>query len=78
MTKWIDKVHKRIRNISLIILILGFLLMIIWMIIYLYKPNKELQFILVMGIVLFLAGTLAFTRIQFVIWLQKRITKKTI
>ncbi|MFX1406018.1 MAG: hypothetical protein ACFFC9_07735 [Promethearchaeota archaeon] len=74
MNKWIDKIHKRIRNISLVIVIIGFLLMIIWMIIYLYKPNKELYFVLIIGIVLFLAGTLAFTRIQFVLWLQKRMS----
>ncbi|MFW9937559.1 MAG: hypothetical protein ACFFD5_07910 [Candidatus Thorarchaeota archaeon] len=75
MNKWIDKIHKRIRNISLVIVIIGFLLMIIWMIIYLCKPNKELYFVLIIGIVLFLAGTLAFTRIQFVLWLQRRISR---
>jgi len=78
LNKWIDKIHKRIRNISLMIVIIGFSLMIIWMVIYLYKPNKELYFILIIGIVLFLAGMLAFTRIQFVIWLQKRIPKEKI
>jgi hypothetical protein len=75
LTEWINKVHKRIRNIALVIVIIGFGLMIIWMIIYLLSPNFDLYFILVIGIVLFLAGMLAFTRIQFILWLQKRIKK---
>lgn len=77
MNNWIDKIDKRIRNVSLMILIIGFSLMIIWMIFDVYTPNKKLHFILIIGIALFLAGTLAFTRIQFVLWLQKRITRES-
>ena len=68
----IDKIDKRFRNLSFIIIIIAVFLLIIWLVSYLDSPDKASQLLLSIGIALLLAGILLFTRIQYLIWLKKK------
>lgn len=68
----IDKIDKRFRNLSFIIIIIAVLLLIIWLVSYLDSPEKASQLLLSIGIALLLAGILLVTRIQYLIWLKKK------
>ncbi|TFG22209.1 MAG: hypothetical protein EU529_11220 [Promethearchaeota archaeon] len=68
----IDKIDKRFRNLSFIIIIIAVLLLIIWIASYLESPEKASPLLLSIGIALLLAGILLFTRIQYIIWLKKK------
>lgn len=68
----LDKFDKRIRNISLIVIFIAIILLIIWIISILNSPEKASPFLMSIGIALFFAGILLFTRIQYVIWMKKR------
>ena len=70
--KRIDKMDKKFRNFSFIIIIIGVLLQIIWIASYLNSPEKASPLLLSIGIALLLAGILLFTRIQYIIWLKKK------
>ena len=67
----LDKLDKRIRNISAIIIIIAVLLLVIWVISSLESPKKASPLLLSIGIALLIAGILLFTRIQYVIWAKK-------
>ncbi len=67
-----DRINRKIRNISFLIIIIAILLLIIWFILFGLIGEKEFQFLLAIGIGLFLAGLLLLTRIQYVIWINKR------
>ena len=71
-----DRFNKKLRNIAFIIIILAIAILIIWIILFILSVGKQLQFILAIGIALFLSGILILTRIQYVIWINKRISKK--
>ena len=68
----IDKIDKRFRNLSFIIIIIAVLLLIIWLVSYLDSPEKASPLLLSIGIALLLGGILLFTRIQYLIWLKKK------
>jgi len=68
----INKIDKRFRNLSFIIIIIAVLLLIIWFVSYLDSPVKSSPLLLSIGIALLLAGLLLFTRIQYLIWLKKK------
>ncbi len=68
----IDKLDKRIRNISLIILFIAITLLIIWIINYVNSPENASPLLMSIGIALLLAGILLCTKIQYVIWMKKR------
>ena len=65
----------KVRNISLIIICIAIFLLIIWVIFYLSSSKIEIQYLLYIGIALFLGGILVLTRIQFVLWAEKRVHK---
>ena len=67
-----DRINRKIRNISFLIIIIAILLLIIWFILFGLIGEKKFQFLLAIGIGLFLAGLLLLTRIQYVIWINKR------
>ncbi|TFG28794.1 MAG: hypothetical protein EU532_04405 [Promethearchaeota archaeon] len=71
----IIKLDTKVRNMSLILILIAVLILIIWTILYLNSPKRELQYLLYLGIALFLGGILVFTRIQFVLWAEKRVQK---
>ena len=68
----IDKIDKRFRNMSFIIIIIAVLFLIIWIASYLNSPEKASPLLISIGIALLLAGILLFTRIQYIIWLKKK------
>jgi len=68
----LNKLDKRIRNISFVLLIVAVLSLIIWVVLFLKYPLKGNQLLLAIGIALLLAGILLFTRIQYVIWMKKK------
>jgi len=70
--KEFDKLDKRFRNISLIILFIAIILLIIWIASFLNSPEKASPFLMSIAIALLLAGILFLTRIQYVIWMKKR------
>ena len=70
-----DKINRKFRNISAIIIIMAIIILIIWLILFVLLREKEIQFLLAIGIGLFLAGLLLLTRIQYVIWVNKRFEK---
>jgi len=59
-----------VRNISILVLIIGIILLVIWLIIFIFTPGDYLV-ILYIGIGIVLAGILILTRIQFVIWTKE-------
>jgi hypothetical protein len=69
------KLDTKARNISLIIICIAIVILIIWMVFYLSSSKSEIQYLLYIGIALFLAGILVLTRIQFVLWAEKRVHK---
>ncbi|MFW9901553.1 MAG: hypothetical protein ACFFDY_09705 [Candidatus Thorarchaeota archaeon] len=68
----LDKLDKRFRNISLIILFIAIILLIIWIASLLNSPENASPILMSVAIALLLAGILLFTRIQYVIWMKKR------
>jgi len=68
----INKMDKRFRNFSFIIIIIAVLLLIIWIASYLNSPEKASPLLLSIGVALLIAGILLFTRIQYIIWLKKK------
>ena len=68
----LEKLDRRMRNISLIILSLATITLIIWVVSFLHSPEKASPLLMAIGIALLLAGILLFTRIQYVIWMKKR------
>lgn len=69
-----DRVNRKIRNISFLIILIAVIILIIWLILFGLIGEKEFQFLLAIGIGLFLAGILLLTRIQYVIWINKRFS----
>lgn len=69
----VDKLDKRIRNIALLIIIIAIILISVWLITLLNSSNNTSPLIMSLGIALLLAGILLVTRIQYLIWMKKRI-----
>ena len=68
----INKMDKRFRNFSFLIIIIAVLLLIIWTASYLNSPEKVSPLLLSIGLALLIAGILLFTRIQYIIWIKKK------
>lgn len=66
------RTNIKLRNISLSIVVLAILILVLWIILYYTLPQENLIFLVYIGIGLFLAGLLFLTRIQFMLWLQKK------
>ena len=67
-----QKLDAKVRNISLVVILAAAAMLVVWTISYALSPDHNLFFSLVIGIALFLAGLLLFTRIQFLIWAEKK------
>ncbi|MFX0000362.1 MAG: hypothetical protein ACFE9Q_09230 [Candidatus Hodarchaeota archaeon] len=68
----LDKLDKRIRNISLIIIFISIILLVIWVITLFSSRISESPLLMSIGIAMLLAGILLLTRIQYIIWMKKR------
>jgi len=69
----VDKLDKRIRNIALLIIIIAIILIFIWIINLMSSSDSISPLIISLGLALLLAGILLITRIQYIIWMKKRI-----
>ena len=68
------KSDVKLRNISLLIIIIAIVLLVIWMISYLNsdKNTLPLPLLLAFGVALLIGGIFLLTRIQYIIWLKER------
>ncbi|MDX1798903.1 MAG: hypothetical protein R3255_09675 [Candidatus Lokiarchaeia archaeon] len=70
--KELDKIDKYYRNLALIIVGIGILLLIIWLVIFFNIPHTTMPLLMSIAIALLIAGILLFTRIQYIIWMKKK------
>jgi len=70
--KEVDELDKKVRNIALIIMMIGIGLMVLWLIYWIIFSSIKFQIVLYLGIGLFLGGLLFLSRIQFVMWAKKK------
>lgn len=68
----LDKLDKKIRNISLLIIFIAIILLVFWTVSYVNSPETTSPLLMTIGIALLLAGILLCTRIQYIIWMKKR------
>lgn len=64
------------RNIGVVIIAIGVILLIIWLCFFWIFPKVNFLILLFLGIGLFLGGLMFVTRIQFAIWLEQRVFRK--
>ncbi|MFW9828625.1 MAG: hypothetical protein ACFFEY_13620 [Candidatus Thorarchaeota archaeon] len=70
--KEIDKLDKKLRNVSLLILLVASIVIVLWVIGYIKDSKTSSPLLMSIGIALLLSGILLLTRIQYVIWMKKR------
>jgi len=68
----IDNIDRNFRNLGLVLILIAILILTFWMVYYLPFPNKTNLILAYLGIALLLGGILLVTRIQFIIWMEKR------
>ncbi len=66
------RIDKKFRNFGLGLILIAILILIVWRVFYLEDNEKNFKLLLYLGIGLLLGGILIVTRIQFVIWAEKR------
>jgi hypothetical protein len=70
------KIDKNVRNLSLLLILIGVILLLIWLIIYILTPHQENALLMALGIGILLGGLLVLTRVQYIIWLKKKVSSK--
>jgi len=70
--KELDKLDEKIRNISLLIILIAIILLVIWIVCYINSPETASPLLMTISIALLLGGILLSTRIQYIIWMKKR------
>jgi hypothetical protein len=68
----VDNIDRNFRNLGLVLILIAILILAFWMVNYLTFSNKANLIWAYLGIALLLGGILLVTRIQFVIWMEKR------
>ena len=68
----VDNIDRNFRNLGLVLLLIAIVILTFWMVYYLTFPNKANIIWAYVGIALLLGGILLVTRIQFIIWMEKR------
>jgi uncharacterized membrane protein HdeD (DUF308 family) len=68
----LDKIDKYFRNLALVIIIIGILLLIIWIVIFFNISHTTMPLLMSIAVALLIAGILLFTRIQYIIWMKKK------
>ncbi|MFX0032109.1 MAG: hypothetical protein ACFE8E_07545 [Candidatus Hodarchaeota archaeon] len=71
-----NRINKKVRNIGLIAIVIAIVVLIIWVILFILSKGNRLEFMLAIAIALFLAGLLIVTRIQYIIWVSKNLSKE--
>ena len=69
----IEKSYSKIRNIALALILIATILLIIWLTYFIVNSREGLQVLLAIGIAFLFAGILLLTRIQYLIWMLKKI-----
>ena len=70
--KEFDRLDLKIRNISLILILIAIILLVFWATSYVNSPETASPLLMSIGVALLLAGILLLTRIQYIIWMKKR------
>ena len=68
----VDNIDRNFRNLGLVLILLAIIILTIWMVDHLTFPDKNSLILAYLGIALLLGGILLVTRIQFIIWMEKR------
>jgi uncharacterized membrane protein YjjP (DUF1212 family) len=68
----IDELDKTLRNLALIIIICGVLILTILIIFFLQSTENNHPYLMAIGIALLISGILLITRIQYIIWMKKK------
>lgn len=68
----VDNIDRNFRNLGLVLILIAILILAFWMVNYLTIPTRTNLIWAYLGIALLLGGILLVTRIQFVIWMEKR------
>jgi uncharacterized membrane protein YjjP (DUF1212 family) len=68
----IDRLDKKIRNLALIIMVCGVLILTILIIFFLQSTENKHPYLIAIGIALLISGILLITRIQYIIWMKKK------
>ncbi|TXT64620.1 MAG: hypothetical protein BAJALOKI1v1_540006 [Promethearchaeota archaeon] len=69
-----DSIDKKPRDLSVLILIIGFVLIIIWFLLFYLVPGTFI-ILLYIGIGIVLGALLFLTRIQFILWATRKVEK---
>ncbi|MFX1364108.1 MAG: LPXTG cell wall anchor domain-containing protein [Promethearchaeota archaeon] len=67
-----SKLDKKIRNVSLLVILIAIIIIIFWMISYIDSPENNSPLLMAIGIALLLGGILLFTKVQYIILMRKR------
>ncbi|MFX1501508.1 MAG: hypothetical protein ACFFDH_11150 [Promethearchaeota archaeon] len=67
-----SKLNIKIRNVSLLMILIAIIIITFWMISYIDSPENNSPLLMAIGIALLLGGILLCTRIQYIIWMEKR------
>ena len=70
--KELEILDKKIRNVSLLIIIIAIIILVFWTISYIHSPENSSPLLMTIGIALLLGGILLCTRVQYIIWMKKR------
>ena len=68
----VDNIDRNFRNFGLVLVLIAIVILTFWMVNYLTFPNKTNIIWAYIGIALLLGGILLVTRIQFIMWMEKR------
>jgi len=68
----VNNIDRNFRNLGLVLILIAVLILIFWMINYYLYPDSSNLTLGYVGVALLLGGILLVTRIQFIIWMEKR------
>jgi len=68
----VENIDRNFRNLGLVLILIAILILTFWMVNYLTFPNRNNLILAYIGIAILLGGILLVTRIQFIIWMEKR------
>jgi uncharacterized membrane protein YjjP (DUF1212 family) len=68
----VEKSDLKLRNISLLIIIIAIILLTLWMVSYITSNKNEIPLLLAFGVALLIGGIFLLTRIQYIIWIKQR------
>ncbi len=67
-----ENIDRNFRNLGVVLILIAVLLLAFWMVNYLRFPKRRNLALAYIGVALLLGGILLVTRIQFIMWMEKR------